>query len=435
MSQRPVLCCPTPAINTLLPNTRPGESNKIPTTPGYACENPLYIIDCGDAVAPTPITLDGQDCAGAANPATGNPGELVQIVQAPGQVLSVRFCSDDNSDFELSCGVDPANGHQVQTAYRIVNGTFELIKRWDTVTGAEWTGDATTLEGCGGKALESEAIEMCDNGITFLRWHVIEDGIPTGQSIDTDLAGATYTPTGTPTPGKCQAAELESDPVAVCYDGTALTMWVIKSSGTPTGDKYFTDATGADFTVADEALLTLGECVVDTSCAPVCYEGVVTDWGVPCTPVGPDAPSGLSYTAQPCTETNTTVTYPATLVSDGGEAVVYTFAPAVAGASINASTGTLTFSPTAAMATTMIVVMATNSAGSASATISLQACVPPFAPSGLTYVDPACTPAGSSVTVTPTLASDGGDTVGYTISPTTDVTIDPITGVVTYTPA
>lgn len=150
------------------------------------------LVDC-DAAAQE-IELEGQDCAGESLPATGKPGELVQVVQAPGQVLTVRICEDDR-DFELSCGIDPETGHQVQTAYRIVNGEFELIKRWDTVTGLEWTGDPATLEGCGGKPLESEQELFCDAGTEFFRWYVIEDGEPTGQYIDTDFAGAPYTVT------------------------------------------------------------------------------------------------------------------------------------------------------------------------------------------------------------------------------------------------
>ena len=168
---------------------------------------------------PTPITLDGQDCDGAANPATGNPGELVQIVQAPGQVLSVRFCSDDAADFELACGVDPATGHQVQTAYKIVSGAFVLIARWDVVTGAAWTGDASTLEGCGGSPLESDPQVMCDNGVEFLRWIVKKNGNPTGVKYDTTSTGAAYTASGAETFGACVAGC-----PAVTYQGV-LTTW------------------------------------------------------------------------------------------------------------------------------------------------------------------------------------------------------------------
>jgi hypothetical protein len=179
---------------------------------GNAIDLPSVIrVDCvvSEPIVPKdPITLNGQDCAGAALPATGNPGELVQVVQAPGQVLTVRICEDDR-DFELSCGVDPATGHQIQTAYKIVGGQFQLIRRWDVVTGAEWTGDPATLEGCGGKTLESEKELMCDNGTEFFRWFVIEDGEPTGAYVDTNLNGAPYTVTGTPKVGACV-------PVVVC---------------------------------------------------------------------------------------------------------------------------------------------------------------------------------------------------------------------------
>ena len=212
MAQQPALCCPTPSMvrNPLLPHEVPSTSTGTPTTPGYACSNPQYVVICGTSVEPPPtpdVVLTGQDCDGVAVPASGGYGELVQVVQAPGQVLTVRMCESDK-DFELSCGVDPDTGHQVQTAYRIVDGNFELIKRWDTVTGAEWTGDPTTLESCGGGGLESDPIEMCDSGVPFIRWVVKKSGEPTGDVFDTDLAMQPYTVTDADavTQGACPSA-------------------------------------------------------------------------------------------------------------------------------------------------------------------------------------------------------------------------------------
>ena len=127
---------------------------------------------------PTPITLEGQDCAGSPLDAEGLPGQITQIVQAPGQVLTVRIC-EDNTDFELACGFDPATSHEVQIAYRIESGAMVVYKRWDAVTGLEWTGDPTTLESCGGTKLESDLVPMCDQGTEFIRWHVNKDGKPT----------------------------------------------------------------------------------------------------------------------------------------------------------------------------------------------------------------------------------------------------------------
>ncbi len=194
MAQQPALCCPTPSMvrNPLHPHKPDEESNKVPTTPGYACTNPLFVQVCDDTTPPEPpgpITLDGQDCAGAAKPATGLPGQLTQIVQAPGQVLSVRMCSDDAADFELACGIDPDTGHTIQTAYKIVAGQFVVINRWDVNTGAAWTGDAATLASCAGVTQESDPREVCVGGANLTQWVVMEAGMPTGTVFYTNNAG------------------------------------------------------------------------------------------------------------------------------------------------------------------------------------------------------------------------------------------------------
>lgn len=143
---------------------------------------------------PTPITLDGQDCSGDPLPVTGERGELVQIVQAPGQVLSVRFCTDDAADFELACGKDPATDHEIQTAYKIVNGEFVLISRIDVITGLPWTGDPSTLEACGGSGLDSDPETVCVDGVSATRWLVKENGIPTSIVHYTDADGQLFIP-------------------------------------------------------------------------------------------------------------------------------------------------------------------------------------------------------------------------------------------------
>lgn len=223
--QRPVLCCPEPAVKNGLhphPHPIPDGSAGIPTTPGHACTNPLFVTDCGAAAPPTPITLDGQNCAGEVNSATGLPGEIVQVVQTPGQVMTVRICEDDR-DFELSCGVDPITEHQIQTAYKIVAGEFVLIKRWDTVTGAEWTGDPTTLEGCGGSSSSAQKELFCDAGVEFFRWYVIENGLPNGRYFDTDKQSNAYTVTNEAgiALGPCAAAAV-CEPTISSAPGNAL---------------------------------------------------------------------------------------------------------------------------------------------------------------------------------------------------------------------
>ena len=225
----PALCCPQPAFNAQHPH-------EVPVTPVDSCIDAKPVFICGEA--PTPVNLEGTACDGSSNPAAGNKGEIVQVVQAPGQVMTVRICEDDR-DFELSCGVDPVTGHQVQTAYKIVAGAFELIKRWDTVTGVEWTGDPATLEGCGGKTLESEQELFCDTGVPFLRWYVIEEGRPTGDVVDTDLNGQPYTVTNPATvvKGECKPT-CADEPIRDCngsvigYGYTAATALVVGATAT-----------------------------------------------------------------------------------------------------------------------------------------------------------------------------------------------------------
>lgn len=182
------------------------EGNPLPAdTKFFECRDPVNAIVCQPTLEP--VTLEGIDCDGNPVPVTGEPGQITSVVQAPGTVFEVKICEDDR-DFELSCGVDPATGHTIQTAYKIKNGAFVLIARIDTVTGAEWTGDATTLEGCGGTKFESDPVEMCDSGVTFVRWIVKKDGEPTGTKYDTDLSGAPYTVTDESAvqQGKCEAS-------------------------------------------------------------------------------------------------------------------------------------------------------------------------------------------------------------------------------------
>jgi hypothetical protein len=171
---------------------------------------------------PSPITLEGQDCAGDAKPATGLPGQIMQITQAPGQTLTVRICETDR-DFELSCGKDPATGHQIQTAYTATASGPVILWRVDTVTGLPWTGDPTTLEDCGGTKLESDPIEMCDGGVEFIRWVVKKDGKPTGVTYDTDLSMQPYTVTdeANVTKGKC-VPDVICEPTISSAPGNAL---------------------------------------------------------------------------------------------------------------------------------------------------------------------------------------------------------------------
>lgn len=53
---------------------------------------------------------------------------------------------------------------------------------------------------------ESEKVEMCDEGTSFLRWFVLQNGEPTGNFFDTDFSGNTYSASGNEVIGSCRLA-------------------------------------------------------------------------------------------------------------------------------------------------------------------------------------------------------------------------------------
>lgn len=206
--QRPVLCCPEPSVrNPLHPHEVPNSSTGIPTTPGYACSNPLFVSTCGPAEPPEPITLEGQDCDGAPVSATGLPGQITHVVQAPDTVFKVQLCTPPK-DIEKVVLCDKNTDHKVAVISDLTDPAAPIVTFWDLNTGAPWTGAIDDLVQCPDVDLESDPMEMCDGGVEFLRWIVKKDGEPTGAKFDTDKAGAPYVVTDEANVsfGKCVAA-------------------------------------------------------------------------------------------------------------------------------------------------------------------------------------------------------------------------------------
>ncbi len=210
MPQVPFLCCP-PSPRNGLPAPMPDANRDpyIPVEPGLACSNPVFVEACDKDV-----TLAGTDCDGNAKTVTGVRGEVVQVVQEPGQVLNVRFC-EQQTDAETVILCDPSNDHQIAFQYDMKAVPPVLLSAFDLMTGQPFTGDPDTLTTCGGSSVteESDPHPMCDNGVNFIRWYVMRQGVPTGVTYDTDSRGMPYA-------------------------------------------------------VMDEAVVTLGTCVVQTACVP-----------------------------------------------------------------------------------------------------------------------------------------------------------------------
>lgn len=186
----------------------------------------VYALMTTDATPPPPppepITLDGQDCAGEARPATGMPGQIIRVVQDPGQVMTVRICDDSASrDWEVVMRCDPVTDEQIMFQWDVHTNPPTLVSATNLSTGQPFTGDADTLVSCGG-------------------------------------------------------SKLESDDRDVCVNGQNLTQWVVKRNGEPTNVVYYTDSKGQMIDVASDADVIVGRCEV--GCPPVTYQGVVPEW-------------------------------------------------------------------------------------------------------------------------------------------------------------
>ncbi|MGO9830929.1 MAG: beta-propeller fold lactonase family protein [Myxococcaceae bacterium] len=147
------------------------------------------------------------------------------------------------------------------------------------------------------------------------------------------------------------------------------------------------------------------------------------------------APSNLVYTSNPAVYTKGTG-ISANLPSNSGGAVTgYAVSPSLpAGLALNPSTGAISGTPTAVVATASYTVTASNSGGQTTASLSIT--VNDVAPSSLTYSsNPAVYTKGTPIP--PNLPSNGGGTVtGYAVSPglPAGLALNPSTGAISGTP-
>ena len=130
--------------------------------------------------------------------------------------------------------------------------------------------------------------------------------------------------------------------------------------------------------------------------------------------VNDDAPS-ISIDPAAVTVTVGTAIQPITISSSGGDVVSYTIAPAIAnGLSFNTTTGAISGIPTAVAPSRTYIITATNSGGTAMATVAIT--VNDDAPS--ISIDPAAVTVTVGTAIQPiTISSSGGDVVSYTIAP------------------
>lgn len=193
-------------------------------------------LPCGCAgvppTPPAPLSLTGQDCDGNHVTVEGAVGSLTSVVQAAGTVFKVQLCEPLKDVEKVILCDNKGTGHKVAVISDLTNPLAPVVTTWDLHTGAPWQGDIADLETCADTDLESDPVEMCDAGTTFLRWIVKKNGQPTGEKYDTTLAGAPYTVTNEAalTAGQCQLACLPTissapaDNLAGLLPGTSISI-------------------------------------------------------------------------------------------------------------------------------------------------------------------------------------------------------------------
>ena len=150
-------------------------------------------------------------------------------------------------------------------------------------------------------------------------------------------------------------------------------------------------------------------------------------------------PTALAYSSNPVTYNVGAAIANNSPTSSGGPVVSYAVKAALpSGLTLNPSTGVISGTPTAASVRTSYTVIATNTGGSstASLTITVNAAAATSAPTALTYSsNPAIYSLGTAITDN-TPASSGGAVASYTVSPAlpAGLLLDLATGVISGTP-
>lgn len=261
-TQRLGICCPTPGPG-ITPHIVPAAT----TTP-EPCVT-ICALPAPDVGAP--VTLGGQDCTGAALDATGTVGQLTQIVQAPGQVLSVRMCAEQTPaiDREMVVACNAA-GDKVVVQYDVSTVPPTELARTNLNTGA--VEPAGALVNCDNDDddIEVVGVKACLNGVSLPGLAVVKDGGVGASTVLSELWRDPATgnwgalPAGAVV-GECDEDEFFSQVFAEpgCANGVPWTRRHVQTftNGIPNAPQdFYVDSAGAIQLVAP-AGFTLGACV------------------------------------------------------------------------------------------------------------------------------------------------------------------------------
>jgi hypothetical protein len=154
-------------------------------------------ISCSTSATPLPITLTGQDCTGVGVPAVGSPGQLVEVVQRPGQVLSVKICTPSEYNREVSVLCNPANGFAPVNLVTLwpesaVPGTPPTVEAYNP-NGTPFVGAIGSLVKCPGETIDIVSERWCANGAPYERISFFDVSVTPSTLVSTmwrDNSGA-----------------------------------------------------------------------------------------------------------------------------------------------------------------------------------------------------------------------------------------------------
>lgn len=153
--------------------------------------------------------------------------------------------------------------------------------------------------------------------------------------------------------------------------------------------------------------------------------------------VGSAPPANLAYATNPATYAVGTAIAANTPTSTGGAVSSYVVSPSLpSGLALNATTGVISGTPTAATAQATYTVTATNAAGNTTAALVVTVNTISGPPAGLRYAtNPASYTVGTAITPN-TPSSTGGTITSYAVTPTlpAGLALNPTTGVISGTP-
>ena len=295
----------------------------------------------------------------------------------------------------------------------------------------------------------------------------VSPALPTGLSLDT----ASGLIAGTPTLAAAQAVYVVTGSNGSGSTTVSLTLTVNDVSGPPAGLRYATNPASytVGATITPNTPSSTGGTITAYSVTPTLPTGLslhATTGVLSGTPTSaaaqavysitgtnpqgsttanltltvtaaPTPPAGLTYSANPVTYPFGVAITPNTPSSTGGAIDSYSVTPALpAGLVLDATTGILSGTPSAATVQTVYVVTGTNAAGLTTAPVTLTVSDAPVPPSGLTYSDPGPTYSVGTAISPNSPSSTGGAISLYTVSPLlpAGLSLDPGTGIITGTP-